>query len=146
VPRRFKILALFALLVASVNIFARSEGEVERDMERAISNVITTYKKEGMNGLVAKTSNCYAKTKKANQQWYCVYFDFASRAFDIGMVDSLNRQGANLAYNKYYSNELISSRCTTVYIAQNIPLDKAIEHQNGMIQMINELLAKQLAK
>ncbi len=129
-----------------MNVNARTEAEVECEMKRAINDVITTYQQSGMNGLVEKTEEYYAKAININQRWYCVYFDVACHVIDISIVDSVNRHGGKLAYNNYYSDALMSNRCTPVYTAANFPVDKAIEHRNAMILMIIEILEKHLAR
>jgi len=64
---------------------ARTEAEVKKDLIKAARTAVTIYKKDGMAGLIEKTQSCY-KNEKINE-FYCVYFDLASRHIEQLMID-----------------------------------------------------------
>ena len=100
-----KLILAGALLAVSLTALADS-WDSNKNIERAIDDAVSTYKKSGVTGLIKESENCYAgldisRFNKHVQRdvEYCVSYVVSSAVIDKEMSHAINAP-----QNEYFTN------------------------------------------
>ncbi|MGL5404311.1 MAG: hypothetical protein ACRC9I_11260 [Acinetobacter sp.] len=116
---------------------ARTADDIVRDLTKATELAVTTYKDQGMAGLVTQTQGCYQT--KTHDPFYCVYLDLASRHIDQMFV-----QAMHVAPNAFFADEQFGSRLGPVFASAKMSMDTANQYLAQTTPVINKLVDKKI--
>jgi hypothetical protein len=133
------LVALIAFSVGflSSNSYARLGAGVARDLQKAADSAVGTYKTDGMTGLVAKTTECYATNAK--NRFYCLYLDLASRKIDRMFVDSMGWPPT-----QFFGNEAFGPRVMPVFVEAGMDMHDANSYLRMVTPVIDDLVLKKI--
>ena len=116
---------------------ARTQGDVQKELEKATTTAVEVYKEAGMSGLIGETQACYKELKPS--AYYCVYLDLASRH-----IDQIFITGTRFPPNAYFEGEQLSSRLGPVFSNAKMDMDTANTYLSTIIPVVNQLVDKKI--
>jgi len=140
-----KVIIILAIaLLTSVNVYALTAKEVQKDITKATKSVIKVYKENGMQGLKSLTEDCYDKVKK--DSFYCVYIDLASRYIDQFMIEVAAQNGVTFPKTEFFDDALFGERISVVFEKANMDNDASNKYLRNATPVINKMVEKELLK
>jgi len=127
-----------SLMTTTFNVAqARTQGDIQKELEKATTTAVEVYKEAGMTGLIGETQACYKKLKPS--AYYCVYLDLASRH-----IDQIFIAGTQFPPNAYFDGEQLSSRIGPVFSNAKMDMDTANTYLSTIIPVVNQLVDKKI--
>jgi|GEM_PF-3964485 len=127
-----------SLMTTTFNVAqARTQSDIQRELEKATTTAVEVYKEAGMTGLIGETQTCYKRLKPS--AYYCVYLDLASRH-----IDQIFIAGTNFPPNAYFNGEQLSSRIGPVFLSAKMDMDTANTYLSTIIPVVNQLVDKKI--
>ncbi|WP_143741982.1 hypothetical protein [Thiorhodovibrio frisius] len=117
--------------------YARSPAEVAEDLTNATATAVSTYKTDGMAGLITVTQECYKLNTDA--PFYCVSLDLASRRIDQIFVEAMQ-----FPPNQFFSDDQFGSRIGPVFAGADMDMNSANEYLENITPVINRLVEKKI--
>jgi hypothetical protein len=141
---QLKQAAIAAILIASVTVAStqqqqRTEEQVATDLLKAAKVSDTTYRSNGMSGLIGKSKDCYKQLAKF--KYYCLYLDLAARH-----IDRLGGGGKTFPLTEYFDDDQFLNRAGEIFIKSNLTMEQANEYLANMTPIVNKFVDDQAKK
>jgi len=116
-------------------VSAQMPANLDKDIVKAVNASFATYRNTGMAGLGIEVDECYQKLK--SNQFYCVYFDLASRR-----IDQLFVTGTNLPPNEFFADKQFGARIGPVFGKANMTMEQANANLFLLTSIVNDMVNK----